>query len=222
MSDLSQLERRLRRTERVILVLVFLILPLGLTNLGLLARTFFGGGSVRSHAFVLLDTQGVERGALRMGADGPELTLQNARGDGRVYLGAPDDAAILQLCDGKGQPRLSASAEPSGSGLGLLDERHRVRTELKLTRDNPGLFMRDSQATVRLGLGVGAQGPGLYLNDVTGRSRAELCVLGNDVVRLLFRDEQERNRVLIAHGKKEGTFVQRLDAKGIPVKEGSR
>lgn len=222
MSDLSQLERRLRRTERALLALVFLVLALGLINLGLLARTFLGGAAVRSRAFVLLDTKGVERGALRMGADGPELTLRNAGGDGRVYLGAPNDAAILQLCDGKGQPRLSASAEPSGSGLGLLDERHRVRAELKLTGDNPGLFMKDTQATVRLGLGVGAQGPGMCLNDVSGRGRAELCVLGNDVVRLLFRDEQERNRVLIAHGKKEGTFVQRLDAKGIPMKEGSR
>jgi hypothetical protein len=222
MSDLSQLERRLRRTELVVLALVLVIMILGLVNLGLLARAVFANGTMRARAFVMLDAKGVERGALRMGADGPELTLRNGGGDGRVYLGAPNDAAILQLCDGKGQPRLSASAEPSGSGLGLLDKRHQVRTELKLTQNNPGLFMKDAQATIRLGLGVGAQGPGMYLNDVSGRNRAELCVLGNDVVRLLFRDEQERNRVLIAHGKKEGTFVQRLDAKGIPMKEGSR
>ena len=222
MSEMSQLERRLRRTELVVLTLVLVIVVLGLVNLGLLARAVFASGTVPARAFILLDAKGVERGALRMGAEGPELILRNAAGDGRVYLGAPKDAAIMQLCDGKGQPRLSASVEPGGCGLGLLDERHQVRTELKVTHDNSGLFMKDAKATVRLGLGVGVQGPGFYLNDASGRGRAEFCVLGNDVVRLLFRDEQQRNRVLIAHGKREGTFMQRLDATGRPLKDGQR
>lgn len=149
-----------------------------------------------------------------MGDRGPELTLRDAAGNGRVYLGAPNEDAVFQLCDGTGQPRITAATEPTGCGLGLLDERHQLRTEWRIAKHSPGLFMRDANATIRLGLGVSSDGPGLYLSDVSGRSRAELCALGNDVVRFLLRDEADRNRILIAYGKKEGAVVKRLNPSG--------
>lgn len=209
MTDSSQLERGLRRTQ---LALGFLVL----LNLALLALLWLPTRTLRVHRLLLLDAQGRERGALQLGATGPELSLRDAAGHGRVYLGAPNEDAVFQLCDESGKPRFSASLEAESCGLGILDERHALRAEFRLTKDKPAIFMRDRKETIRLGLGVGNDGPGFYLSDVSGRSRAELCVLGNDVVRLLFRDERERRRILIAQAKKEGTVMEQLDPSGHP------
>jgi hypothetical protein len=147
---------------------------------------------VRAKSFVLVDANGETRARLYMSAsaNGPELTLLDAKGNERLTLYGPpigptlalsdangevraglavtSDRPWLTLYDAKGNPRVVLDANSEGAGLALSDANGEVRAGLAVTSDGPGLVLSDANEKPQAGLAVTSDGAGLQLNDPSG------------------------------------------------------
>ncbi len=153
-----------------------------LTTLGVLMAAFLGGATVQfmmgggtvhaqdagqvvqATAFVLVNAEGVELAALRLSADGPQLTMKGPGGHEMAVMGAV---------------RMPHTPETVSWGMLLRDEEDRDRFVVGRAGDGGGgLACWDEAGTIRLALGGGTreQGSGLALNDTAGMTRLGIGV----------------------------------------------
>ncbi|NIA08179.1 MAG: hypothetical protein GWP14_11195 [Actinobacteria bacterium] len=128
---------------------------------------------IRANAFILLDEQGRERGALSMYSFGPALTLLDEKNKTRAVLSVGKEGPNLSLADEKGKPRVFLAMDEKGMGLGMFAEQGNSLT-LAVIKDGPGLNLVDENGGIRVALCLDKDRPMLDLRDENGKSRAVL------------------------------------------------
>lgn len=104
--------------------------------------------------FVLVDAEGRERGAMKMGPTGPQLSLAGEDGKVRTVLGGRNDGGWLTLCDRNAKSRIGLAAHEDGAGLSLIDDKGEYRASICENKAGPGLLLFDDEGRTRAALGA--------------------------------------------------------------------
>lgn len=154
--------RHLRRTNRVLLVGVAVLLAAGAATIVTVAVRPTVNDVVEAHSFALRDNEGRVRGIFGVGTDGsPHFVLHDDSGAARLRLIVLDDGSPgLALIDAKGRSRAALGLLPDETiTLAFADPQGTTRAVLGLTAgEGASLALADSVGATRAGLGVSANG----------------------------------------------------------------
>jgi len=140
LEDLEQQNRRLKRA----LGLVFVLLG-SFALMGMAAKR---GRPVQATEFILRDTEGATRAALRMGSSGPRLLFYDENGKAvRVLLGVLSSGPALGLYDKTGKTRVSLGITSNGANLTFNDADEKLRAELGMLTEGPNLMFFNADGT---------------------------------------------------------------------------
>lgn len=159
---LAQLERGLRRWQRVAAGAAALLLGLPLLAWG--GQALAGSSAadeLDARRFRLLDASGRVRAALELDANGePRFALKDAAGTSRVQLRLRGAEAFVDLLDEQGHHRLGLAIDTAGlPQLVLLDAQERPRYQLAMNaKGAPGTMFLAGDGTICAGAGIDAQG----------------------------------------------------------------
>ncbi|HTT77857.1 MAG TPA: hypothetical protein VMF50_17980 [Candidatus Binataceae bacterium] len=150
---------------------------------------------IRAQKFVLVGSDGTERGLIRVTSRGmSDIELDDANGRDRAeFRVAGDGGASVTFYDEQGSRRVQLESTPQGrDGLALFAAGGRQLATFSVAEDNQtSVTLYDpNNGVARVGLGVAANGePALALFDAKGHDRAELHVNSSGKPGLALADE---------------------------------
>jgi hypothetical protein len=148
---LEKVEKELKRTRKVNLVLLAVLMMAGAV---LIAGAAKPANIIKADGFILLDEKGKERARLVMDnvSPGPKLDFLNQ--DGKIIISMFSTAKVtgLDFLDKRGMNRINIAVNDeieSGPVLSLLDKGNNDRLRLMLDNGFPMLEMRDPNGTIK-------------------------------------------------------------------------
>jgi hypothetical protein len=139
---LQNLEKQNRSLKRAF-GLVFVVLA-SFAVMGMAAKR----RSVQANEFILRDSNGITRAALRMGSTGPRLLFYDENGKAaRVLLGVLGSGPALGLYDKNGRTRVSLAVTSNGANLTFNDNDEKLRAELGMLDGGPNLMFLNPDGT---------------------------------------------------------------------------
>ncbi len=207
------LGRRLRRVRAIALGAV--VLAGGMLALGMRAPN----DVVQAKRFVLASEDGTKVRAELKSRDGsPRLALYDDAGKGRlVFAVSKSGVPLVNFTDADGSTRLAIALGKSGApSLTMLDQWKTSRVQFGMSEGGASaLSFADKDGDKRFSLTVGVDAPGMIMADAEGRTRVSMAVAKDGMPMILLRDDQKKNRILLAVSAKDGTPFQRFyDADG--------
>jgi hypothetical protein len=140
---LQNLERQNQRLRRALAFAVILV-----CSFACLAMAAKRARSVQANEFVLKDSDGTTRAALRMGSTGPRLLFYDENGEAvRALMGVLGSGPALGLYDKGGKTRVSLAVASNGANLTFNDADEKLRAELGLSGDTPNLMFFNADGT---------------------------------------------------------------------------
>ena len=140
---LHNLEKQNQRLKRA-LALVFMLVA-SFAAMGMASRR---GRAIQATEFILRDSDGNTRAALRMGNTGPRLLFYDADGKAaRVLLGVLGSGPALGLYDKNGKTRASLGVTMKGANLTFNDADEKLRAELGMLEEGPNLMLLNADGT---------------------------------------------------------------------------
>jgi hypothetical protein len=140
LQNLETQNQRLRRALGIIVILVC-----SFAALGMAAKK---GRSVQANEFLLKDTDGTVRAALRMGSTGPRLLFYDENGKAvRALMGVLGSGPALGLYDKSGKTRISLAVASNGANLTFNDADEKLRAELGMSGESPNLMFFNADGT---------------------------------------------------------------------------
>ena len=193
---LETANRRLRRVGVAVAVAVVVVLGMGQAK---------PSRSVEGQEFILRDTAGRERAALRMAGDSPEFALKDDHGT---------KLAVLKL-DRSGPSLLLLNTEGK-LGAGMLADAKRARLDLF---DLSG--QQVAEAKSQLTLEVSGSSPSVELGEAGGARRAILTVFDGNPFLWLADDKEMQRLSLSVNVKTNEPSISMSDAQGFETRIGS-
>lgn len=97
--------------------------------------------ALQATEFLLKDSDGTTRAALRMGSAGPDLVFYDPEGKAaRVLLGVLPSGPALGFYDAGGKTRVSLGITAKGANLTFNDGNDKLRAELGILEEGPNLM----------------------------------------------------------------------------------
>jgi hypothetical protein len=156
---------------------------------------------IRAGRFVLVDSQGTGRAALRMAGDSPGLVLSDAKGTTRVRLQMrSDDTPSLSLFNENGTQSARLSVDVGSPTLSLNDEKGSPRAILGLIQDgSTAVFLWDDKGVARAGLWLHSTdgAPAVTLWDSEGGLRAALGAVEPNVTHPMVTEKRPESSLTL-------------------------
>jgi hypothetical protein len=139
---LHNLEKQNRWLTRALVLVFVLVGSFAAMGMARKAR------AVEATEFILRDSDGSTRAALRMGNTGPRLVFYDADGKAaRVLLGVLGSGPALGLYDKNGKTRVALGVTMKGANLTFNDADEKLRAELGMLEEGPNLMLLNADGT---------------------------------------------------------------------------